>query len=108
MEIKRLTHYTPSRILIHQRYIAVGNIVKKGEIARNKQFLLFSQCFQPYIALIFHFKYTLKCLQFVSIWTSLKYCHLVMGQSHHKPVNKPIISPDTSVWVAVEELFKDF
>ena len=30
--------------------------------------------------LIFHFKCTLKCrLQFVSIWTSLKFCHLVMG-----------------------------
>ena len=50
------------------------NIVRKGEIACNKQFLLFSQCFLPYMALIFHFKYTLKCrLQFVSIWTSLKF-----------------------------------
>ena len=56
------------------------NIVRKGEIACNKQFLLFSQCFLPYIALIFHFECTLKCrLQFVSIWTSLKCCHLVMG-----------------------------
>ena len=28
----------------------------------------------------FHFKCALKCcLQFVSIWTSLKFCHLVMG-----------------------------
>ena len=32
------------------------------------------------MALIFHFKCTLKChMQFVSIWTSLKFCHLVMG-----------------------------
>ena len=47
--------------------IAVENIVRKGEIACNKQFLLFSQCFLPYMALIFHFKGTLKCcLQFVS------------------------------------------
>ena len=62
------------------RYIAVENIVRKGEIACNKQFLLFSQCFLPYIALIFHLKCTLKCcLQFVSIWTSLKFCCLVMG-----------------------------
>ena len=61
-------------------YIAVENIVRIGEIACNKQFLLFSQCFVPYIALIFHFKCTSKCrLQFVSIWTSLKFCHLVMG-----------------------------
>ena len=41
------------------------NIVRKGEIACNKQFLLFSQCFLPYMTLIFHFKCTLKCrLQF--------------------------------------------
>ena len=45
-----------------------------------KQFLLFSQCFLPYMALIFHFKCTLKCrLQFVSIWTSLNCCRLAMG-----------------------------
>ena len=49
------------------------NIVRKGEIACSKQFLLFLQCFLPYMALIFHFKCTLKnCLQFVLIWTSLK------------------------------------
>ena len=28
------------------------------------------------MVLIFHFKCTLKCLQFVSIWTSLKFCRL--------------------------------
>ena len=53
--------------------------MRKGEIACNKQFLLFSQCFLPYMKLIFHFKCTLKCcLQFVSIWASLKFCHLVI------------------------------
>ena len=42
------------------------NIVRKGEIACNKQFLVFSQCFVPYMVLIFHFKCKLKCrLQFV-------------------------------------------
>ena len=56
------------------------NIVRKGEIACNKQFLLFSQHFQSYTALIFNSKCTLKCrLQFVSIQTSLKCCRLVMG-----------------------------
>ena len=56
------------------------NILRKGEIAFNKQFLLFSQRFLPYTALIFHFRCTLRCrLQFVSIWTSLKFCLLVMG-----------------------------
>ena len=55
------------------------NIVRKGEIVCNKQFLLFSQFFLPYMALIFHFKCTVKCrLQFVSVLTSLKFCHLVM------------------------------
>ena len=54
--------------------------MRKGEIACNKQFLLFSQCFLPYMALNFHFKCTLKCLlQFVSIKTSPKFCHLVNG-----------------------------
>ena len=42
-------------------YVAVENIVRKGEIACYKQFPLFSQCFLPYMALIFHFKCTLKC-----------------------------------------------
>ena len=61
------------------RYIAVENIVRKGEIACNKQLLLFSQCFLSNMALIFHCKCTLKCcLQFVSILTCLKFC-LIMG-----------------------------
>ena len=47
--------------------------MRKGELACNKQFLLFSQCFLPDRTHTFHFKRTLKCrLQFVSIWTSLK------------------------------------
>ena len=49
------------------------NIVRKGEITSNKQFLLFSQCFPPCMALIFNFKCFSKCcLQSVSIWTSLQ------------------------------------
>ena len=48
--------------------------------SRGKHFLLFSQCFLSYMALIFHSKCTIKCpLQFVSIWTSLKFCRLVIG-----------------------------
>ena len=66
-------------ILTHWRYIAVQKIVRKGEIACNKQFLLFSQCFVTYMVLTFHLKCTVKCcLQFLSIWTSLKFCHLVV------------------------------
>ena len=36
-------------------FIAVETFVRKGEIACNKQFFLFSQCFLPYMELIFHF-----------------------------------------------------
>ena len=32
--------------MTHQQQAAFENIVGKGEIARNEQFLLFSQCFQ--------------------------------------------------------------
>ena len=89
-----MIHLTPTRstsftyinilfIPMHSRYIADENIVRKGEIACNKQFLLFSQCFLPYMAHIFHLKCTFKCcLQSVSIWTSLKFCCLVIGYCH--------------------------
>ena len=50
---------SPLPFLTHQRYIVVENIVRKGDIACKKQFLLFSQCFLPYMVLIFHFKCTL-------------------------------------------------
>ena len=54
---------------------------EKGKNACKKQFFLFSQCFPPYMALILHIKCTLKCrLKFVSIWTILKFCCVVMGQ----------------------------
>ena len=33
---------------MHQQQTAFENIVGKGEIARNEQFLLFPQCFQLY------------------------------------------------------------
>ena len=33
---------TQYHMLMHYRYIALQNIVRKGEIACNKQFLLFS------------------------------------------------------------------
>ena len=73
-----LTHYHTMRHFDALRYKAVENIVRKGDIACNKQFRLFSQCFLPYMTVIFHSKCTLKCrLQFVSIWTSLKICRLV-------------------------------
>ena len=50
-------------MLTHQIYIAVENIVRKVEIAWNKPFVLFSQCFLPYMAHIFHSKCTLTLSQ---------------------------------------------
>ena len=59
---------------------AFENIVGKEENAGNQHFLLFPQCF-----LLSHkekssFWQHLNCrLQMLSIWTSLKFCRLVMG-----------------------------
>ena len=54
---------------------------EKRKTACNKQFLLFSQCFLPMWYLFSVLKCSLKCrLQFVSIWTSLKFYRLVMGK----------------------------
>ena len=45
-----LTHYhTIAHFDTLKIYIVVENIVRKGEIACNKQFLLLSQSFLPYI-----------------------------------------------------------
>ena len=41
-------HYLTMPHFDAQRYIAVENIVRKEEIACNKQFHLFSQCLLPY------------------------------------------------------------
>ena len=63
--LKSASQWQLKELLTHYRYIAVENIVRKGEIACNKQFLLFSQCFLLYMALIFNSKCNLNCrLQF--------------------------------------------
>ena len=50
-----LTHYhTMPHFDALKRY-RCGKNCEKGEIAYNKQFLLFSQCFLPYMAFIFYF-----------------------------------------------------
>ena len=91
-----ITHYHTMPHFDALKIIVVENIVRKEEIACNKQFLLFSQCFSPYTALIFHFKCTLEChLQFVSIWTSLKFCRLVMGKPFPK---QKIFDPTLPNW----------
>ena len=38
-----------------QQFMSFENTVGKGEIARNEQFLLFPQCFLPYLRTACHF-----------------------------------------------------
>ena len=47
LSVYRLTLYSIDTVLIltHHQQTAFENIVGKGEIARNEQFLLFPQCF---------------------------------------------------------------
>ena len=79
-EYNNLTHYHTMPHFDTLNIYSCGKHCEKKEIACNKQFFLVSQCFLPYMALTFNFKCTLKCsLQFVSIWTCLKFCLLVMG-----------------------------
>ena len=77
---KRITHYHTMPHFDALKIYTCGKHCEKRRIACNKQFLLFWHCFLPYMELIFHFKCTLKChQQFVSIWSNLKFCCLVMG-----------------------------
>ena len=74
-----LTHY---HTMLHFDALMIyncENLARTGEIACNKQFLLFLQCFLPSMVFHFQFKCTLKCcLYFVSIWISQKICRLEM------------------------------
>ena len=66
------------------------NIVGKGENAGNQHLLLFPECFQArlpkeiFISMLFLFCH----LQKLSIWTSLKFCHL------HEKVKMQVFSND--------------
>ena len=66
--VYHFTHYHTMTQFDALKIYSCGNIVRKGEIACNKQFLVFLQCFEQYMALTFHLKWILKCcLQSVSI-----------------------------------------
>ena len=52
----------------------IENTVGKGEIARNKRFFLFPQCFLPVWITFCYFRQVWYCrLQSLSIWKSLKF-----------------------------------
>ena len=49
------------------------NTMQKGEIARYEQFLLFPQCFLPFLRTLNHSYQIWNChLQTLSVWKSLK------------------------------------
>ena len=52
--------------------VQVENTVEKGEIAHNKQFLLFPQCFLPVWRTICYLHQTCHLL-ILSVWKSLKF-----------------------------------
>ena len=58
-------------------HVCCKNLLKtlrKGEIACNKQFLLFPQCFLPVLRPFCHFHQFWNCgLQTLSVWVSLKF-----------------------------------
>ena len=57
---------------------AFENIVGKGENASNQHFLLFPQCFLPFLCQSSVFESHLFCRQqLLSFWTSRKFCRLV-------------------------------
>ena len=77
-QISGLTLYHTIPTLNDPEKKAFENIVGKRENAGNQHFLLFPQCFLPFPKQISIFQsHLLCCLQMLSIWTCLKFCHLV-------------------------------
>ena len=68
---KGLTHSTQRHLLTPLGNRPFENTVGKGEIACNKQFLLFPQCFLSVWRAICHFHQTCNCcLQTFLVWKS--------------------------------------
>ena len=56
------------------QYKSFENTEGKGEIARNKQFLIFPQCFLPILRTFYHFHQVWNCrLLTPSLWKCLKF-----------------------------------
>ena len=88
LDSSKLKEFADDNFKLDENGIKFSKLEGKGEIARHDQFLCFQQCFQKTCTVdrenqgLFGkgLKCTFKCrLQFVSIWTSLKFCRLVMG-----------------------------
>ena len=69
-----LNSTTQSWLLMTLKKKPFENTVGKGEIACNKQFLLFPQCLLPIWITFCHFRQIWNCrLQTLSVWKSLKF-----------------------------------
>ena len=68
---KGITHYHKIPHVEALKIYSYGKLCEKGEIASNKQFLPFSQCFLPYKALIFHVKCTLTIYHTIPTLTTM-------------------------------------
>ena len=61
-------------VFTYLKYKSFENTVGKGELARNEQVLLFSQCFLPVWRAFCHFQQICNCrLQTLSVLNSLKF-----------------------------------
>ena len=73
------------------QYKSFENTTRKGEIARNQQFVLFSQCFLYFQRTFLHFHQNQNYrLQTLSVWKSLKFVVLerVKVLVFHASINK--------------------
>ena len=73
---KHILLHFPKQALVFMclQFKCFENSVGKGEIARNKQFLLLPQCFLPFWITSCHFHQIANCrLQTLSVWQSLKF-----------------------------------
>ena len=77
---KRVNHYYTIPHFDPLKIYSCGKHFEKRRNCLKQAISPFLTMFSTFYDTIFHFKCTLKCcLQFVSIWTTLKFCHLVMG-----------------------------
>ena len=71
-------------------YESFENTVGKGEIACNKQFLLFPQCFLSFWKTFCHFHQIQNCrLQTLSVWMSLNF--VIWERVNDKPITETMV-----------------
>ena len=74
------------------------NTVRKGEIARNKQFVLFPQCFLPIWKMFYHFHPVWNShLQTLSVWKRLKFS-ILKTTCCNRPLS---FLPLSGLWIQV-------